>query len=523
MATLTALGARRIRTLANLGEINLSPITILLGKNSVGKSTYARLFPLLRQSAERKKRAPILWYDDLVDFGGFSETVTRGESDIEFLFTLNGLSNQNQRPRQLLYFDAGTPAEIKIREIQVSLKLALSSLDGTYASEISIRFSNQIYCIKINSDNDVESISINGINREWDKSKIRVITEQGAILPRVFFVQRKKPDDALWSVTRNPWRNSLIDTIYNYVHGNTSRGTVAKIASRIPLADPDVVAQQVASLNGPVSWYMIRPHITQDSSYVKDIIGSQAIANIDILLEVIDESLNQIFKRVRYLKPLRATAERHYRRVDLAISEIDLEGRNLPIFLDSLNQLQLSDFRDWIKTNLNIDVEPQRQGAQIVLMAQGANDAYPSNVADMGFGISQVLPIAAQLWASTSPIMGRSDRASFIVIEQPELHLHPAFQANLADLFAGVVKARGATGRGLPLAPPRIVIETHSPHIVHRLGALVESGSLSPDDVSVVLFEPSEEKLGTSTARISNFDAEGVLQNWPFGFFEPGV
>lgn len=516
MATLTALGARRIRTLANLGEIELSPITVLLGKNSVGKSTYARLFPLLRQSAERKKRAPILWYDDLVDFGGFSETVTRGESDLEFLFTINDLTNKKQRPRQLLFWEPGTPIDISISKISISLKLALSDTDSTYASEISIKLNDQIYCVKINSDNEIESISINGIYKQWDKSKIRVVTEQGSILPRIFFAHKKKQDDDLWSLTRNPWRNSLIDTLHRYVHGNTSRGTIAKIASQIPLADKDVVSEKLKSIDGPFSWQSIRPFISYE-----DIIDSQVIANIDAIFELIDDSLSHIVKGIRYLKPLRATAERHYRRVDLAISEIDPEGRNLPIFLDSLSHYQLSDFRTWLKENINIDVEPQRKGAQIMLMAKGPNDAVPSNVADMGFGISQVLPIAAQLWASTTQLLGRLDKASFIVIEQPELHLHPAFQANLANLFAGVVKPNNGNGFSRNLERPKIIIETHSQHIIYRLGALIESGILSPEDVSVVLFEPSETHLGTSAARISKFDEEGILQNWPFGFFEP--
>ena len=68
MARLSAIGVRRLRTLYDLGTpVPLTPLTVLIGRNSAGKSTFARLLPLLRQSAERKKRGPILWFDDLVD------------------------------------------------------------------------------------------------------------------------------------------------------------------------------------------------------------------------------------------------------------------------------------------------------------------------------------------------------------------------------------------------------------------------------------------------------------------------
>ncbi len=154
-------------------------------------------------------------------------------------------------------------------------------------------------------------------------------------------------------------------------------------------------------------------------------------------------------------------------------------------------------------------------------MARNINDVDFSNVADMGFGISQVLPIAAQLWASSSRYfsgpVGHS--APTIVIEQPELHLHPAFQANLADVFAGVVKSTRTSF--VKDSPPTLVIETHSQQIVNRLGQLIEEGKLASEDVSIVLFEPNPDVPGTAKVRTATFDTDGVLQNWPFGFFEP--
>jgi predicted ATPase len=112
-------------------------------------------------------------------------------------------------------------------------------------------------------------------------------------------------------------------------------------------------------------------------------------------------------------------------------------------------------------------------------------------------------------------------RAGYIVaIEQPELHLHPAMQARLADLFVNTVAI--ARKRGIPI---RFIIETHSQSIVNRLGHLVEGKRVDSGDVQIILFERGVADADplVSTLRRSRFDDEGVLTNWPFGFFLPEI
>lgn len=77
MISITSFRVRNLRSIEDSGFVDLKPITIFVGRNSSGKSTLARVFPLLRQSAEVAKRGPILWWGRLVDFGGFDEAVNR--------------------------------------------------------------------------------------------------------------------------------------------------------------------------------------------------------------------------------------------------------------------------------------------------------------------------------------------------------------------------------------------------------------------------------------------------------------
>ena len=79
---------KNFRSLVNTGFIRLSPITVLVGRNSSGKSTFTRFLPLLRQSVEVPSDAPLLWYGSLVDFGTFNSVLSRGASNQTLSFEL---------------------------------------------------------------------------------------------------------------------------------------------------------------------------------------------------------------------------------------------------------------------------------------------------------------------------------------------------------------------------------------------------------------------------------------------------
>ena len=71
------------------GDIELRKINILLGRNSSGKSSFLRLFPMLKESARNELRGPILWFDENYDFGGFANTLCRHASDNDGMIKLD--------------------------------------------------------------------------------------------------------------------------------------------------------------------------------------------------------------------------------------------------------------------------------------------------------------------------------------------------------------------------------------------------------------------------------------------------
>jgi len=119
---------------------------------------------------------------------------------------------------------------------------------------------------------------------------------------------------------------------------------------------------------------------------------------------------------------------------------------------------------------------------------------------DVGIGISQVLPVLVMAYAS---------RGKLLAMEQPEIHLHPGLQAELADVFV-----ESATGE----RQNTFILETHSEHLILRLMRRIREGKLKPEDVGVVFVDPTSQ--GSRFVELQ-IDEEGdFIDEWPGGFFE---
>ncbi len=127
---------------------------------------------------------------------------------------------------------------------------------------------------------------------------------------------------------------------------------------------------------------------------------------------------------------------------------------------------------------------------------------------DVGFGVSQVLPVIVQCYYAQP--------RSILFIEQPELHLHPRAQAHLADLFIDVLSSReNGEARNIQL-----IVETHSEHFLHRLQRrIAESSSEHPIVSSQVAGYFARHADGESRLDPLQFDAYGAICNWPTNFF----
>ena len=122
------------------------------------------------------------------------------------------------------------------------------------------------------------------------------------------------------------------------------------------------------------------------------------------------------------------------------------------------------------------------------------------DISQVGFGVSQMFPIVLEGL--------RMEKGNTLLLEQPEIHLHPNLQMQMADYFIS-----------LALSGKRVMAETHSDHIINRLvRRIVEDETLNLKDLIAIYFiKPSEH--GSVYEEINIDDTKGIT-NWPIDFFD---
>jgi len=147
-------------------------------------------------------------------------------------------------------------------------------------------------------------------------------------------------------------------------------------------------------------------------------------------------------------------------------------------------------------------IAEDRQAYEVKVRAKGSIDMV--DLPDVGFGISQVLPVLVQLFYAPSN--------SIIIMEQPEIHLHPKAQALLADVMIDAIKAR-ENGKDRKI---QLIVETHSEHFLRRLQRRIAEDVISSDQVAPYFANTAVNPTSLDVLQIDMF---GNITNWPKDFF----
>jgi hypothetical protein len=116
---------------------------------------------------------------------------------------------------------------------------------------------------------------------------------------------------------------------------------------------------------------------------------------------------------------------------------------------------------------------------------------------DVGFGVSQVLPVVT--------LLQYVPRGSTVILEQPEIHLHPLAQANLADVIINAAVHRGV----------QVIVESHSEHLLLRLQRRIAEERIASEDVTLYFCDITDR--GPVLERLQ-LDLLGKIENWPKNF-----
>lgn len=224
----------------------------------------------------------------------------------------------------------------------------------------------------------------------------------------------------------------------------------------------------------------------------------------------------RLFSRIHYLGPLRDHPQRQYiwagsnprdmgamgeRVVDAILAARELQAYISPGY--KKHKLTLEErIAKWLQQLGLVDsfsVRPVTEGSKLFQVWVKRSPQSPDVlITDVGFGVSQILPVIALCYYVPE--------GSILVLEQPEIHLHPSVQAGLADVFIDAIRTRGI----------QIILESHSEHLLRRLQRRMAEEVFSHEDAALYFcrIENGESKLDHL-----KLDMFGTIENWPQDFF----
>ncbi len=188
----------------------------------------------------------------------------------------------------------------------------------------------------------------------------------------------------------------------------------------------------------------------------------------------------------------------------------DPEGSDIPMFF---MRMKISESEQWKALHERLNKFGQSSGLfeRIEIKRHGRSMSDPfqiqvkvrgpwSNIIDVGYGVSQILPILVRILEHQQP--------GFFLLQQPEVHLHPRGQAELASLFANLTDQQKKHS---------FIIETHSDYMIDRARIEIQKGNISPEDVSLIYMESKG-----SSVKVHNigFDGNANLIDAPKSYGE---
>lgn len=452
---LTALHLGNFKSVGRPVSVPLRPLTLIYGRNSAGKSSLLQSLLLLAQSVESGRFQAA---GHLADLGSFDGLVHRHDTDRELEVGVSFASSPQLDAARLL------PDPRQIRRAEYSFTQA-SAVTGT-PSGLRLAVGPDNYSFRVEGDHFAlpTAAALELLHR---------LEEPGAVYPPFFGPNASDFGHALEGFSTEVLPNFTFER-EGLTVGPASRAIRREIQHRF-------------STSAHRGW------------------GEAAAAEVGDYFAAVGEELANLLRRLVYLGPLREAPRRYNRRRG------ERGTHDTPFFLldNPSERTDVSAALRRLGVNYELDViNPVSERARTALGDQAAiiltdtRSGIQVTPADVGFGISQVLPIVTELSARTD---------SVILIEQPEIHLHPAMQAELADLLIESVDSSGRANQ--------VIAETHSETLLLRLQRRIRDQLLSVEDLLILYVD--QDEAGEAVIRELRLNEAGeFLDRWPGGFFD---
>lgn len=508
------------------GSIKVKPITILLGANSIGKTSLLQLFLMLQQTglASENYKSALKLHGGFLSLGEGKNIFRKQDTSKKLVFKIDFTESSliDFIKRQLIFRRYDELLEYAGISQNIILKQAHSNKDIHHIQ-------NLLHRERFNPKKDfkVDEKLLSEIN------KILTLISEGT--GQLKKMQKEKTLFENYFYHRNPWLLRNIETkkeqikdsfeflinLSNKIKEDSTFSVeyeiclrdnillissfnlyiddeklfevnmgVSKESNKFSFSIPSIESKKIPQrFNESIKKRFVQPrtifsflnsefdseeNLKEDIPILTDIITQIISAILSELENYFDE------ENINYVSPLRAHPKRYY----------FLDKAKINTYLDTLDGDALAEIlkengaikkqvNDWLKKfNLNIEVTNPQDILHKLTINQ---NELQLDITDVGFGISQVLPVIIQGFLSFDD--------SITVIEQPEIHLHPKMQADLADLFISIVsKKKGRSNKS-----KNLIIETHSEYLLKRLRRRISEGIIKASDVAIYVVRKNED------------------------------
>ena len=496
---------QNIKSFKDTGTIELKPITILVGRNSCGKSSLLRFPAVMAQTAcTPGNDPPVSLFGNITDYGNFNDIIYKKEGK-QITFSLEYLIDIN--PDNYIYIDSFGHLDISrvanpdFKSIMAHAKLSVTLeqylVNREFVRQVDLEVDNQLLSsLKWNDADRKYHLKLTPFSygdRNFGDRVIEFTYEKSEINFYKFFPEYERDINSFlnaYGLEETPENRKEMERTF-WFQMSLHRGSgIRKDAEKNP------VIRQI-----------------QNGAELFDF-------STDIMERVKKQFVSEGKLHISYIGPFRKAPERIYRYSGATIDHVGAKGENISDMLISFRRGHRNIYTSisrWVEKNMGYKIDMMPIGNNYYQMTLVESDRTRTNIMDVGFGISQVLPIVSEVF-----MMGYKDaedtdipelERNLILIEQPELHLHPAAQASLAELFATCVTTNPHN---------QLIIETHSEHLINKLQVLIadENEALTNEMVQILYVD---KKDGQTIIGKMNIKENGRFETaWPVGFFDQG-
>ncbi len=430
------------KSIRDPARIELRPLTLLAGANSSGKSSILQPVLLLKQSLQiAYDPDPLLLNGPHVAFSSLDQFLSRGKAKAS---EVNGF--------EVAFgpFRAQSPAPSVPPTIEMKMAFSRSTEERERLKmRTSLRNSGASKWFVL--DQQQPHSLLEWVGEESSDVNVAIDVDGLYTYVRIWPMNEEHSNDNLKSI----WRQSLhlqrrltepLDWARHILHLPGHRGHRDR---RYPMAK-----------------------VTGDSAGSFSVVGPMHPYTASLLLE-----WQRMSKSTSSVPHAKKEAKRNLKQVSQALKSLGLTWKAEATAVDA--------------ADLEISV-----GRMPLSARGGAQDLV--SIADVGFGLSQVLPVLVALAAAVP--------GQLVLVEQPELHLHPRAQLAMGKVLTDAAK------RGII-----VVVETHSQLVLRAIQTIVARGELTPDQVGLHWFS-RDEKSGWSTVTRADLAKDGSFGDWPVDF-----